>query len=201
MSGGMLAGMQYLNIRHELPQIGVRQQQAMGIKNGFEPAEMHHDYELPVADMAASLVKVDINQYPSRKAYGFLNNTDFAIKYGQKGQQDIQETTSKHTQQGWDFAKNGAVPSKNPLVAHAKSDFWSQVVQWPKWVAQDIPDPEFTVTPSEIKGQMDVGYDRYNITPVEHADIQIQTGSAETYIATEGSIRMWTTEGHYDIYA
>ena len=30
---GMLDGMKYVNIRHELPQIGIHQQQAMAEKN------------------------------------------------------------------------------------------------------------------------------------------------------------------------
>ena len=65
----------------------------------------------------------------------------------------------------------------------------------------DIPDPEFTVTPSEITGQMNVGHDKYSINTSADADIALQAGSAETYIAKEGSIRMWATEGRLDIYA
>ena len=198
---GMLSGMKYVNIRHELPEIGIRQQHAMGERNGYIQAEMHRDYEAPLADMGWSQIKVDINCYPCRTAYGFLNNTDFAQKYGQQGQQDVAAATSKHTNDGWDMARNGARPGRNVIAQQAKSDFWSQVVKWPQWTAKQIPDPEFTVTPSEIKGQMNVGHDKYSIKPAAHADIAIKTGTAETYIAKEGSIRMWATEGHLDVYA
>ncbi len=75
---GMLSGMKYVNIDQNLPQIGIRQQQAMGISNGYEPAEMHRDYEPPLADMGWSQVKVDIDTYQSRTAYGYINNADFA---------------------------------------------------------------------------------------------------------------------------
>lgn len=195
----MLSGMKYVNIDQTLPQIGIRQQQAKGISNGYEPAEMHRDYELPLCDMSWSQAKVDIDTYRSRTAYGYLNNTDFARTYGQQGEQDLAQATSRHTQNGWDMAKNGARPGQNQIIRQAKSRFMNEVVKWPKWVAKDIPDPEYTVTPSRIKGQMNVGHDGYTIRPVSDANIDIQIGEAETYIATEGSIRMWTTEGHYDV--
>ena len=198
---GMLSTMQYVNVRHELPETGIRQEQAQGIRNGYRPAEMHRDYEAPAADMGISQVKVDIDCYPCRREYGFLNNTDFAQKYGQQGKQDVASATSKHTSQGWDMARSGARPGRNAIGEQAKSELRSQIIKWPQWTAKDIPDPVYTVEPSQIKGQMNVGHDRYTITPVDHAAIEIKTGSAETYIAKEGSIRMWTTEGHYDIYA
>ena len=101
---GILSTMKYVNIDQKLPRIGIRQQQAMGLKNGYVPAEMHRDYEPPLADMGVSLVKVDIDCYPCRKAYGYLNNTDFAQTYGQQGLQDVAAATSRHTQEGWDMA-------------------------------------------------------------------------------------------------
>ena len=198
---GMLSGMKYMNIRHELPEIGIRQQHAMAEKNGYVPAEMHRDYEPPKADIGWTQTKVEINCYPCRTAYGYLNNMDFAKKYGQQGYSDVQAVTSKHTHDGWDMAKNGARPGSHVIDSQEKSNFWSKVIKWPQWTAKDIPDPEFTVTPSEIKGQMNVGHDKYSIKPAAHADIAIKTGTAETYIAKEGSIRMWATEGHLDVYA
>ena len=58
---GILSTMKYVNIDQKLPRIGIRQQQAMGLKNGYVPAEMHRDYEPPLADMGVSLVKVVIS--------------------------------------------------------------------------------------------------------------------------------------------
>lgn len=198
---GMLSTMKYINIEQELPKIGIRQQQAMGNKNGYEPAKMSRDYEAPLADMGWTQVKVDINCYPSRKAYGFLNNADFAQKYGQQGKQDVAAATSKHTNNGWDMARNGARPNSNVIGKQAKSEFWSQVVKWPKWTAVGVPSPEFSVTPSEIKGSMQVGHDKYKIQPAADANIDITVGSAETYMKSEGSLRMWVSQGRYDIRA
>ena len=48
---------------------------------------------------------------------------------------------------------------------------------------------------------MNVGHDKYNIQTSARADVAISPGKAETYLAKEGSIRMWATEGRLDIYA
>lgn len=198
---GMLSGMKYVNIRHELPEIGIRQQQAASEKAAYVPAEMHRDYEPPKADMGWSQIKVDINCYPCRKALGHLSDMDFARKYGQQGYSDVQAATSKHTNEGWDMARNGARPGRDVLTQQEWSKFWDKVIKWPQWTIIDIPDPEFTVTPSELTGQMNVGHDKYNIQTYARADVAISPGEAETYLAKEGSIRMWATEGRLDIYA
>ena len=65
---GILSTMKYVNIDQKLPRLGIRQQQAMGLKNGYVPAEMHRDYEPALADMVASLVTVAIDCYLCRKA-------------------------------------------------------------------------------------------------------------------------------------
>lgn len=198
---GMLDGMKYVNIRHELPQIGIHQQQAMAERNTFRPAEMHRDYEPPLADVAASLVVVDISCYESRKAFGMLNTTDFAKKYGDEGRQHIKQHTSELTRAGWNAAKNAAKPGADYNGQVARSKFFGQVVKWPQWTLIHPADPQFTVHPSEIKGNVKPGHDKYDIKATADADIAIQTGSAENYMAKEGSIRMWATEGYIDIYA
>ena len=43
---GILSTMKYVNIDQQLPRIGIRQQQAMGLKNGYVPAEMHRDISI-----------------------------------------------------------------------------------------------------------------------------------------------------------
>ena len=147
---GMLSTMKYVNIRHELPEIGIRQQHAIGERNGYIQAEMHRDYEAPLADMGWSQIKVDIDCYPCRTAYGFLNHGDFAQKYGQQGLQDVAATTSKHTNDGWDMARNGARPGRNVIAQQAKSDFWSQVVKWPQRAAMVIPDTVYSESPGDL---------------------------------------------------
>ena len=196
---GILSTMKYVNIEQKLPQTTIHQEQAIGERNGYVPVEMHRNLQLPRSEMGWTQLKIDIDCYPSRTAYGFLNNTDFAQKYGQQGFQDLAASTSRHTQEAWAAAKGAARPHSNLLGQQAKSRFWSETVKWPQWVAEHIPDPEFTVHPQEVTGQMDIGQDKYDIQTTDHADIAIKTGTAETSLATEGSIRMWTTEGRLDV--
>lgn len=197
----ILSSMRYVNIRHQLPQIGIRQQQAMGEKNGYIPAKMKRDYQMPDAAVHATQARVDINSYPSRTAYGFLNNTDFNKKIGDKGWQNIQSFTSKMTQRGWEAARNAARPGYNMPTRPSKEILQDHCANKTLWTLKTVPDPEFTVTPSRVVGNIDPGHEKYDISTEDHADIKIRTGSAETYIATEGFLRMWTTEGRLDTYA
>ena len=195
----MLAEMKYLNISHELPQISIHQEQPRAIKNTFRPAELHRHYDPPLADVAATLVEVDIDTYNSRKAYGFLNHDDFARKYGGEGFSDVQANISRLAQSGWNFAKNGAHPHSNLIGNEAKSRLRSQIVQWPAWEAVKIPDPEFTVHPSEIKGKMDPGSDSTEIRATATPEIENRPGSAQTSLASRGYVRQWISVGRYDM--
>lgn len=197
----MLAEMKYLNIRHELPQIGIHQEQAHAIKNTFRPAELHRHYRPPLADVVATQVEIDIDTYNCRREYGFLNHKDFAAKYGGAGFSDVQANTSRLTQSGWNFAKNGAKPGSNLIGQEAKSRLWGQIVKWPTWEAKKIPNPEFYVTPSTIKGQMDPGSDTTEINATGTPEIDVRPGSAETSLVSKGYVRQWVSVGHYDVYA
>ena len=195
----MLAEMKYLNISHELPQISIHQEQPRSLKNTFRPAELHRHYDPPLADVAATLVEVDIDTYNSRKAYGFLNHDDFARKYGGEGFSDVQANTSRLAQSGWNFAKNGAHPGANLIGNEAKSRLRGEILKWPKWEAVKIPDPEFTVHPSEIKGKMDPGSETTNIKSTATPEIDIRPGSAKTTLASRGYVRQWISVGRYDM--
>ena len=195
----MLAELKYLNISHELPQISIHQEQPRAIKNTFRPAELHRHYDPPLADVAATQVEIDIDTYNSRRAYGFLNHEDFARKYGGEGFSDVQANTSRLTQSGWNFAKNGAKPGSNLIGNEAKSRLRSEIVQWPQWEAVKIPDPEFTVHPSEIKGRMDPGSDTTSIQSTASPEIENRPGSAKTTLASKGYVRQWISVGKYDV--
>lgn len=197
----MLAEMKYLNIRHELPQISIHQEQPRSLKNTFRPAELHRHYDPPLADVAATQVEIDIDTYNSRKTYGFLNHDDFAKKYGGEGFSDVQANTSRLARSGWNFAKNGAHPGANLIGNEAKARLRSEILQWPKWEAVKIPDPEITVTPSRIKGKMDPGSDTTSIQATATPEIENRPGSAQTTLASKGYVRQWVSVGRYDVYA
>lgn len=200
MSG--LSSISYMNVRHQLPTIGIRQQQSKINRASVQPAELHSDYQAPVLHQRSTQVKVDIDQYPCRKAVGgFLNNEDFARKYGQEGFQDVKEATSKHTQDGWDAARNAGKKGRVPLIEEAKSLLHNQTIKWPQWEAMVIPPPEFTVTPAELEIDIDKGHYTTDITTENKPNFDYTPGSAETYMKDQGFIRMWATQGYIDVEA
>jgi len=50
-------------------------------------------------------------------------------------------------------------------------------------------------------GTPDEGKYDWTVQTQFKADVQYNPGKAETYIAQQGGVRQWTTEGKYDIYA
>lgn len=197
----MISDMTYLNVRHQLPSIGIRQQHAKTLEAGFEPAVIHTTNREPVADVAASQVKVNIDTYECRKQYGFLNNADFRAKIAQEGLSNAQEVTSKHARQGWDLARNGARSGVKPDIQAIRSEVKSICNVWPTWTVKTMPPPTFTVEKSEIKGQMDPGTFKCDINPTANAKIRLQPGSAETYLKDKGFINRWVTKGYIDTQA
>lgn len=197
-----LSSLSYINIRHQLPTTGIRQQHARLDSAPFKQAEIHTDYKAPANHQAVTQVKVDIDQYQCRKAVGgFLNHEDFARKYGQKGFQDVKAATSKHAQQGWDAAKNAAKKGRVPAIEEAVSLLRSQTIKWPQWDSMVIPSPEFTVTPSRIEGDIDPGHLDTTIDTTATPDFQYTPGSAETYMKDKGFVRQWVTQGYIDVEA
>ena len=75
----------------------------------------------------------------------------------------------------------------------------SEIVQWPQWEAVKIPDPEFTVHPSQIKGRMDPGSDTTSIQSTATPEIENRPGSAQTTLARKGYVRQWISVGKYDM--
>ena len=193
--------MLYVNVRHTLPRIGLHTQLAT-LSSHVRPAELHTTYVAPRADVHATQVKIDIDSYPSRHAYGASTMEDFTRENGQQGLADIQQATSSHTQAAWDVIENGARPGgSSEIINQAKSKLADQIAKQRYIEVQAIPDPTITVTPSVVQGNIDTGKDEVSIQTYPSADILVHPGQAETYLEQKGSIRMWTTEGQYDIYA
>jgi hypothetical protein len=191
-----------LNIRSTYPRIGLHTQQAWVEEASVKPAELSTNYEAPRADIWPAGVVVDIDSYPSRHSYGAETMTDFTRDHGQQGISDVQEGTSGHTQNAWDMIENAATKhGGNRIAAQAKSKLAEQISQQRMLVAESIPAPVITVTPSTMQGNIDTGKDEVSIQTYAEANIVAHPGTVQTYLAQQGSIRMWTTEGQYDIYA
>lgn len=191
--------MLYLNIRTTQPQIGMHSEPS-SVETPLHPAELHTTYRAPSSGLAATQVEIEINQYPSRKAYGFLNHDDYAKQLGEKGMQDIKEAIARHVRNNEDMIKNGAKKGSHILAHQARQVVMDFLTRQPKLEFELIPPPEITVIPSRIKGQTDVGEDKVSIQTFP-AENKGHPGRVETYLAQKSNVRMWVTEGKYDIYA
>ena len=191
-----------LNIRHALPQTDIRRIRRTTVDDShMVPAEIHTGNRQAQSNKGATQAKIDINSYPSRKAYGYRTMNDLTREKGQQGISDAQSGTSRHTQEAWSFIENAAKRG-DYIQKQAEQKIYSEAKKTRYLEAQHIPDPQITLAePSQVVGESDLGDLTAKIDAKSYASIQITNGSVETYIKDQGFIRGWLTEDKYDIYA
>ena len=190
-----------LYTRHQLPQIGIRQQWGKFKSAAAVPATVHTNNEQAKSNKGVSQSSVEINNYPSRKAYGARNMTDYSAELAQRGNADVQSGISRRTQTAWQKIENAAKKG-NDIPRQYKNEMMS------KYSKVDIvfqfnlmPEPQITAHESQVVGEPDEGDVTAKIEPVYSPKVEYTPGSAETYLEDKGFIRHYITEGHYDIYA
>ena len=184
-----------LNIRSTYPRIGLHSQLS-SIETKSPPADLHTSYKQPDAAIWPSAAEVHIDQYPSRHAYGFSNLKDSGAAAAREGFEGVQKGIDRRVQEGNDMLRNGT--KYNVIAAEAKAKLVPR--QDRILVVERVPAPEISVTPSQMQGNIDTGKDEVTIEPHE-VQTFYKPGSLDIYLEAKGSIRMWTTEGRYDIYA
>lgn len=190
-----------LNIRHSLPQIGLRIQHSRVEEAHDQQPVMTGHRRQAQSQKGFTQPKTDINAYQSRHAYGNSTMGDFTKEYGQRGLSDVQSAISEKAQESWSMINNAA-KSGNYVVNRAEQDRQAEIMQQRYLVAVGIPDPTTTLErPSEVIGDIDVGETDINIEVASQPIIRITTGSVETYIQDRGFLRQWTTQDRFDIYA
>lgn len=190
-----------LNIRHSLPQIGIRNHQSTVDDSHMIPAQVHTNDQQSRSNKGVTQARVDIDSYPSRRAYGYRKMGDFTRENGQKGIADVQSADSGHTQAAWAVIENGAKRG-NYVAQRAKEKIYSDAKKTVNVNIDLIPNPRITLAePSRIEGEPDLGDVTAKIDTKSKASIKITKGSAETYLKDKGFIRRWVTEDKYDIYA
>ena len=192
--------MLYLNTRHRLPQIAIRQQWGKFDSAAAVPATVHTEDDQAKSNKGITQSSVDIDSYQSRRAYGARNMDDFTRERGQRGLSDVQSATSKKTQDAWSRATNGGKRG-NDIAQQIKSEMMSKYTAKTVVELNLMPEPNITAHESELVGTPDEGDVTAEIEPVYSPNISYTPGSAETYLADKGFIRHWVSEGHYDIYA
>ena len=189
-----------LNIRQSITQIGMRTQLSTLSPRMIKP-EAHTEYVAPRSNKGTTQGELQIDSYPSRHSYGFTNHEDFAKQYGQQGKSDLTAAIKRHNSEAWAMINNGARPGTNQVKQQALGRLDAEINKKRYIVAQAIPDPQISYTPSQVVGETDPGKYDWSVQTDYKADVQFNRGSVETYIRQKGEVRQWVTEDRYDIYA
>ncbi len=190
-----------LNIRHQLPQIGLRIQHSRVEQAHDEPAVIRGHTEQAQSRKWITQPRIDIHSYQSRHAYGNSNMSDFTRENGQKGISDVQAAISAHAQESWSMINNASKPG-NYVANRAEQQRQADIMQQRYLVAIGIPDPTTTLERrSELTGDIQVAETELDIDVPPEPTVEITTGSVETYLQNKGFLRQWTTQDRFDIYA
>lgn len=189
-----------LNMRITQPMIGLHTQLGK-LEAHSTPAKLHTENRQASSTVHWTQTTLEINQYPSRHAYGFVNHTDFAREHGQQGYSDLKETTERWTSEAWDNIENGGKPGRHPVTQRYDSKLQQEISRQRHVVTELIPDPEIHITPGQVTGDVDRGDVTEKIEAESFAQTHFTPGQVETYLKQKPDIRRWVTEGKYDIYA
>ena len=190
-----------LNIRHQLPQIGMNIQHSRVNEAHDNQAINHGSVRQARSTKGFTQARIDINAYQSRHSYGNSTMGDFTRENGQRGISDVQSAVASHAQETWSEINNASKPG-NYIRNRAEQERQSDMMQQRYLVAIAVPDATTTVEEaSQSTGDIDVGETRTEYEVPRAPTIDITTGSVETYIQNQGFLRQWTTQDQYDIYA
>lgn len=188
-----------LNTQHELPQLATRTKQGRLDESGIiQPQAKGNNRQARSNKGATQPPHLSIDSYPSRKAYGFRNMTDFTAERGQKGISEAQSGTSRRSQEAWSRIDNGAKRG-NDIAQESRAelfdDFKSRIV----FELKTVPNPQIQGYQSEVVGEPDLGDVTAEIQTEASAKLHYTPASVETYLQNEGFIRHWVSTGNYDI--
>ena len=190
-----------LNTRHELPRISVRQTQPrLDSSTIIQPQIRGSGNRQAQINEGATQPGLSIDNYPSRRAYGFRKPGDLMAEQGQRGLSDVQSSTGRHASENWTQATTGAQRG-NDIVQKIKADMFSDYQAQTVFTTAAIPDPQMQGYVGEVVGEPDTGDVSVDIQTEPNARIHYTPGSVETFLQDKGYIRHWVTMDRYDIYA
>lgn len=187
--------MKCLNIRSTNIMLGMNTQPGR-LDIDYNHAKLHTEYEAPRAGIWPELAKVDIDQYPSRRAYGCKTAADSLRDYAAAGRRQVLQYIEKKAQMSTTLVKNAA--KYNVYAAEAR-----QQIKPPSEMLiglVTVPRPVITVTPGRMQGEIDTGTYKTTATP-QPVQMEYTPAKVESYVRQRNSLRMWVTDSQYDIYA
>ncbi len=197
----MLSKMTYLNMRQTMPMVGW-QTHRFKLKTSTVPTKMQAKQREATLSVGATQVRIDIDSYESRKTYGFRKDADLCADFKAAGFSGVKQGTSRRTKEAWQALDHAARPGADFFQKQAKAKIDAEIKEQKELTLAIVPLPKITVYPSEIKGSPpDLGEHAIDIRSEPFADIVYEPGKIDYYMQAKGSVRMWTSIGHYDIYA
>lgn len=185
-----------LNIRSTQPQIGLNVNHGvLDMKSRDADIQVEEHRPATVGIWPDSAV-IEVDAAACRDVYADKRLTTMMREYAQKGLQALQEYTAKQAQIGTQFLKSGHKVDVPAMLAKQSVTESSNV----EIGLANVPAPIITVRNNKMQGRIDPGSFKLKITehPVEN---NYTPTTVKSYIEQQGSIRMWVTEGKYDIYA
>lgn len=189
-----------LNIRHQLPQIGLQVQRSTLDKAVTVPSQVHTENRQARSNKGATQSSIDIDSYESQRVTGRRTMLDLARERGRKGISDVRAADSRHTQNAWASLENAAKRG-NDIASKYHSKLVEGMEAEPVFTLEWTKGVKIQFNPSRVVGETDVGDLTAEIQPSYNADIRRTPGQTRTYIQDEGFIRRWVSEDTYDIYA
>ena len=190
-----------LNIRHQLPQTDLRITHGTLDSARTVPAQVHHENRQARSTKGITQSRIEnIDAYESQRVTGRRTMLDLARERGQKGISDVRASNSRHTQNGWANAANGA-KNGNDISAKYHRKLVEGMEAEPVFSLEWTKGVEVQITPAQVVGDIDVGALTTEIQPAPFPEIHATQGTTQTYVKDQGFIRRWVTEDNYDIYA
>ena len=190
-----------LNIRHELPQIGMQINRGTLDRAAVVKPQIHTNNRQAKSNQWITQSEMDMNTHESQYITGKRTMLELTRERGQKGVSDARQSTSRHAQTAWSRIDNGAKRGDD-LASQFRSQLFRDAVaetvfslEWTKGAEIQL------VAESQIIGEPDLGDVTAEIQTAPSADIRTTQGGVRTYIENQGFLRQWVTEDYYDIYA
>lgn len=190
-----------LNIRQTQAEVAVRRISYTKLEAHATPAQLTSETKPARSNRGTTPIRIDIDSYPSRHSYGYDSHTDFAKEHGQQGFADVRKGISEHTEQAWTNIDQAARPDSEAIPHMYKADIEQFAKQRRVIVAVHIPDPVFTVHPSEVVGTPEPAHLEQHVSAEPFAKTHYTPGKIETYLTQKAGVQQWTSEGRYDIMA
>jgi len=187
--------MLYLNIRSTPARIGVEVNRGrLEIHSPRGRWNVQHEYGK--CNLSVGKATLELNSKPFYEKVGKYMPDAFYRKYAQEGRQGVQDGIRRRMREAEMFNQDGArsnVIAQIGKQAVAKS--YELVVG-----LTITPKADITVHRGELQGKNDVGSleQKYEPRPVQ---IDYTPTAVHTYLKQKADLRMWVTEGKYDIYA